>query len=496
MKIAVVASVVASIVALSAAVQCTSDAVINDANNVLVARYCITDFRGDTDPTTIGVAFQDYVNNPNSIYTYGLCGVDACVRQINGLSYPTCTPTAATSYAAAISNFSTTCAALNSALATGGGTCSLVQMARYRLVKYNMPLTPNCSAALAKFSYSSTSQWSSVASALSLTSNDVTNAFCASPDCVQLTNQALGWFINAINCALPFGENLMATASNIMNYCSSSPPTNSSSSNPTIVLPTTTFAPPTTCDASINAANNWTLSQACTNDLQGGSPPSLSAIYADIAARSSTTVYRYGLCGSTNCAADIAKIVNSYPNCTATTAPSLLTWVQGYAPTCVAVNASIANSTCTLANYADYNWARYQVQLTPQCANALSMSTSSLWYSAIQAAALSNNAFTNAFCTSSDCISFTTSTINMLGDCSVTSGENLFKTATNLINYCNAIAPTTPPAAKSSQPSTTAATSGGTTTATPTPTPTKSSASTAFGMLAVGVVASGMLLLA
>ncbi|KAH9129234.1 hypothetical protein LEN26_004216 [Aphanomyces euteiches] len=250
------------------------------------------------------------------------------------------------------------------------------------------------------------------------------------------------------------------------------------------------------CDASINAANNWTLSQACTNDLQGGSPLSLSAIYADIAARSSTTVYRYGLCGSTNCAADIAKIVNSYPNCTATTAPSLLTWVQGYAPTCVAVNASIANSTCTLANYADYNWARYQVQLTPQCANALSMSTSSLWYSAIQAAALSNNAFTNAFCTSSDCISFTTSTINMLGDCSVTSGESLFKTATNLINYCNAIAPTTPPAAKSSQPSTTAATSGGTTTATPTPTPTKSSASTAFGLLAVGVVASGMLLLA
>ncbi|KAG9402051.1 hypothetical protein AC1031_007745 [Aphanomyces cochlioides] len=74
--------------------------------------------------------------------------------------------------------------------------------------------------------------------------------------------------------------------------------------------------------------------------------------------------------------------------------------------------------------------------------------------------------------------------------------ENLFKTATNLTDYCNAIAPTTPPAAKTTQPSTTAATTGGTTTAAPTPTPTKSGASTVFGALVVGFVASCMLLLA
>ncbi|CAK4647974.1 unnamed protein product [Aphanomyces euteiches] len=358
--------------------------------------------------------------------------------------------------------------------------------------------------------------------------NDLTTAFCASSDCQTLTNSIVSFLANCtvspggklvhdgIKCHQLLRESTDACANN-----SKTSSDNSSGSKYDYCRPKyhdgiskhDNDSPNTgaDCDASINAANNWTLSQACTNDLQGGSPLSLSAIYADIAARSSTTVYRYGLCGSTNCAADIAKIVNSYPNCTATTAPSLLTWVQGYAPTCVAVNASIANSTCTLANYADYNWARYQVQLTPQCANALSMSTSSLWYSAIQAAALTNSAFTNAFCNSADCIALTTRTTSMLGNCNVTSSENLYKTATSLINFCNIIAPTSSPptttitatpsttsptaGGTTAAPSTTSATAGGSTTMVPTPTPSKSSASTMMSLAVVALV-SGVVFLA
>ncbi|KAG9402052.1 hypothetical protein AC1031_007746 [Aphanomyces cochlioides] len=301
------ATVAAINFAISSSTPCLDDSVINAANNATLTQDCGT-------PRTIATVFADYVNNPNSEYTYGLCGSTNCVNQINGLNYPSCDPNTATSNDAPISNFSTACSPLSNDLTAGGGACTLGNTADYLWAKYQVTLTTNCAAALANFSYTTSSLWYSVVTSLNLITNDLTTAF---------------W------------ENLYTTATNAINYCVNPPtpapttaapapttatpaPTITAPPNTTTVAPNTTTTSPNTitiaptpaptvapsdCDASINAANNWTMSQACTNDLQGGSPPSLNAIYADIAARSSTTVYCYGLCGSTNCAADFTNIV-------------------------------------------------------------------------------------------------------------------------------------------------------------------------------------------
>ncbi|KAH9129232.1 hypothetical protein AeMF1_000700 [Aphanomyces euteiches] len=221
-----------------------------------------------------------------------------------------------------------------------------------------------------------------------------------------------------------------------------------------------------------------------------------------------TTVYLYGLCGSTSCSADFTNFTSTYPPCAATSATSLRPWIQAYTSNCSTISTSLGNSTCTVANYADYNWAKYQVQLTQQCASALNLTTSSLWYTAIQSISLTNNAVTNAFCNTPDCVSLTTGTTSQLGNCTVQSGENLFNTATNVVNYCNSLkasstptptqATTPTPVATTPTPAGTAATTSvpaATPTPTPTPTATKSSASTFATTFAAGLVAGFLVML-
>ncbi|CAK4153870.1 unnamed protein product [Aphanomyces euteiches] len=104
-------------------------------------------------------------------------------------------------------------------------------------------------------------------------------------------------------------------------------------------------------------------------------------------------------------------------------------------------------------------------------------------------------------------ILLTTTAANMLGNCAITTGENLYMTATSLVNNCNSataltLAPTSTSAPTLAPPTTAAATTvavstpaaptttPGTTMATPTPTPTQSSASTFANVVAVGLAAS------
>ncbi|KAF0714574.1 Aste57867_3806 [Aphanomyces stellatus] len=416
-------------------------------------------------PPSLAAVAIDYSNNPNSIFGFGICGDPACTASLTAslASYPTCSAFPAyywsanswavvqpVSYASQLTTLLGSCAEYKVSIGTGNSTCQMADYAAYNWAKYQATLSSNCAASLARFGFNASSLWYAVVQTATLApSNLLTSAFCGSVDCLQLTSAAAS---QLPNCSVASGENLFLTATNLLNYCNSTNPIPSPS-------PTSRPVPPApynatiqsllglstnhTCDAIIRAANQWTLSQACGDSIfQGGTPPSLAAIGMDYSSNY-YTVFGYGICGTPQCAASLRTHLTSYPSCTPIQATSYYSTLSTLLNSCPRLLNAITSgsNTCMLADYATTNWAKYQATLTPNCAAALApfgYTTTSLWFTVVQSATLSqSNTLTSFFC-GSPCLQLTATLQSALPNCNTTSGENLFSTATNLIAYCQA----------------------------------------------------------
>ncbi|RHX96464.1 hypothetical protein DYB25_011583, partial [Aphanomyces astaci] len=178
------------------------------------------------------------------------------------------------------------------------------------------------------------------------------------------------------------------------------------------------------CDADVTTANAVTLTQACTDDLEGGTPPTLETVFADYRTNANT-IYTYGLCGSTTCNAEIAA--STYPTCTPTTPTSYTTEIAGFSAACTALTGAITG-TCTASNIADNLWAKNLVNLDAACATALTKTVGTGWYT--NAFSLlditTTNTITTNYCASTDCVALATSTKAALASCTDAAGKNLF----------------------------------------------------------------------
>ncbi|RQM10017.1 hypothetical protein B5M09_009808, partial [Aphanomyces astaci] len=162
------------------------------------------------------------------------------------------------------------------------------------------------------------------------------------------------------------------------------------------------------CDADVTTANSVTLTQACTDDLQGGPPPTLETVFADYRTNANS-IYTYGLCGSTTCNPEIAS--STYPTCTPTTPTSYTAEIAGFTAACTALTGAITG-TCTASNIADNLWAKNLVNLDAACATALSKTAGTGWYTnAFSLLDITTaNTITTNYCASTDCVALATST--------------------------------------------------------------------------------------
>ncbi|KAF0682439.1 Aste57867_25452 [Aphanomyces stellatus] len=441
------------------------DQLLTTANQRMLGPSCNRSTGLLLQPPSLAAVAIDYSNNPNSIFGFGICGDPACTASLTAslASYPTCSAFPAyywsanswavvqpVSYASQLTTLLGSCAEYKVSIGTGNSTCQMADYAAYNWAKYQATLSSNCAASLARFGFNASSLWYAVVQTATLApSNLLTSAFCGSVDCLQLTSAAAS---QLPNCSVASGENLFLTATNLLNYCNSTNPIPSPS-------PTSRPVPPApynatiqsllglstnhTCDAIIRAANQWTLSQACGDSIfQGGTPPSLAAIGMDYSSNY-YTVFGYGICGTPQCAASLRTHLTSYPSCTPIQATSYYSTLSTLLNSCPRLLNAITSgsNTCMLADYATTNWAKYQATLTPNCAAALApfgYTTSSLWFTVVQSATLSqSNTLTSFFC-GSPCLQLTATMQSALPNCNTMSGENLFSTATNLLAYCQA----------------------------------------------------------
>ncbi|KAF0692148.1 hypothetical protein As57867_016684, partial [Aphanomyces stellatus] len=422
----------------------TCDQLMTTANQWILDDTCMSTFRGITATSTLAAIAIDFATNTNSIFGYSICGIPSCTSSLKRLlaTYPRCTPVVATSYVGSLTSILNACPRLLNTVATTNNTCMLADYATYTWAKFQVTLTPNCAGDLSIYGYTGASSWYSVVQAAKLDlTNALTASFCGSSDCLALTNTTVA---KLPNCKVASGDNLYSTTKSLLAFCPST-------SNP---------YPDDSCDQLLTTANQRMLGPSCNRStgllLQ---PPSLAAVAIDYS-NNPNSIFGFGICGDPACTASLTASLASYPTCSAFPAyywsanswavvqpvsyASQLTTLLG---SCAEYKVSIGtgNSTCQMADYAAYNWAKYQATLSSNCAASLArfgFNASSLWYAVVQTATLApSNLLTSAFCGSVDCLQLTSAAASQLPNCSVASGENLFLTATNLLNYCNSTNP-------------------------------------------------------
>ncbi|KAF0699095.1 hypothetical protein As57867_010257, partial [Aphanomyces stellatus] len=416
---------------------------------------CALSLPGQPAPSLAAIAV-DYMSNSNSGFGYGICGSPTCRSSLISIitAYPQCTPVMATSYYATLSTMSTACPSLLTSFATGTNTCMLADYVNLNWAKTKVTLTPNCAADLAMYGYATTSLWYTVVQAAGLRqSNVLTASFCASSDCIQLTQATQSWLPQ---CTDSSGGNVFVAADSLLAYCKTMP------------VP----FPLSSCDQMLTTANQWTLSPSCAAAMQSSSSPSLGAIAIDHNTNSWAPEYAYAICGFPACTVSFNTLLASYPTCSPfsfqfvntitysntytytywqyanpTSHYLTLTNIKNACANYAALTPATVNA-CAVSDYAKYNWAKTKVKLTPVCAADLSKmysywywynvySTNTLWYSVVQGLSLSPyNSLTSYFCGSLDCIQLTINTASWLSNCNSNSGENLYATATNLLAYC------------------------------------------------------------
>ncbi|RHY51710.1 hypothetical protein DYB34_004928 [Aphanomyces astaci] len=189
------------------------------------------------------------------------------------------------------------------------------------------------------------------------------------------------------------------------------------------------------CDADVTTANAVTLTQACTDDLQGGTPPTFETVFADYRTNANS-IYMYGLCGSATCNAEITA--STYTTCSpATSVTSYSAEIAGFTAACAALSSGITG-TCTESNIADNQWAKNLVNLDVACATALNKTPGTGWYTnAFSLLDITTaNTITTNYCWSTDCVALATSTKATLASCTDAAGKNLFTDIGDVINHC------------------------------------------------------------
>ncbi|KAF0699118.1 Aste57867_10320 [Aphanomyces stellatus] len=194
---------------------------------------------------------------------------------------------------------------------------------------------------------------------------------------------------------------------------------------------------PTACDVQVMMANNQPFSQACTNVMQGGPPPTFGAVSLDITANAAQSIYSPGFCGSTVCMAELNAQLAAYPTCTPTSARSLKPALATLASSCASM-APAPPGTCQLEDYSDYNFAKYRMPLGPNCAVATGNSPTTLWNTVRTTLTLSpSNVITSAYCGSPDCVRAAQLINSNIGNCTFSpTNESLLAVTSDLLAYC------------------------------------------------------------
>ncbi|KAF0715247.1 hypothetical protein As57867_003480, partial [Aphanomyces stellatus] len=197
----------------------TCDATVTTANQAYWNPACVNDLQGGAPPTVAAVA-ADTMANPMGVFATGICGSVNCATQLNSIvsSYPTCTAVSATSYWTQLTNLKSSCTGVVTGTAPTNATCTSLDTAYYTFATCQVRLTPNCAAALASFSYTTSSLWYSVFQAMTLSSsNQLTSTFCSTHACTQLTINTCNGLSNCNNTSM--GGTLYTTAVNLLAYC-------------------------------------------------------------------------------------------------------------------------------------------------------------------------------------------------------------------------------------------------------------------------------------
>ncbi|KAF0690546.1 Aste57867_18062 [Aphanomyces stellatus] len=201
-----------------------------------------------------------------------------------------------------------------------------------------------------------------------------------------------------------------------------------------------------TCGVSDYANYTWakyqvSLTPNCAADLAGYGSFDTTSLWATVAQAVLTTPssnLALAFCGSPACTALTQTMQRSLANCSVVSGENLLTSTTALVSFCAPRAAPFSVGGCLPTDNATNTWAKNQVRLTPTCAaNLTGYNTSTLWYTTAHAT-LASPALTTAFCKSVDCIQLTTTIQMNVSNCLGVTGENLFATATTLLNQCAA----------------------------------------------------------